>query len=802
MTSKNTAVIGRKIYDNYNGNWINTGAYNKYSTPITDSDGYVVLTYDSDFDLVEKALTPIINFPATDSDGNSIVWNPTIIKNEGHIRSDLITITPSSGSNSYTLSPLKTDDEHSKTNQIIVFRSTTLPAFTYDSAALSAIKVTEIKTGNESLEYIVTYDYEACQVEKANVPDHMFATSMSVGVPAIEFLKEDNITLPNDIQGIHVDSTQTNLYFGRTGSIEHRHLSTASDVSTFETSFDTFTPYSYHTTSIRDVELSDDGSKMFVLSETDNKIIQYDLDSAYHPTQTSTRLFINEFENSNIGEQMEVSYDGKFLFSKEGTFLSTWELFDGDSTRDLYNISTFKDNSYVRKRVFSLPTHFQSYRVNGYPNATARSRGARSIIRFVSTGFSFRYIYQHIYEHTSQPRAFCFNRDGTNLWSATNVTASVGEITEYTMTDPFDTSTIYQSRSRNHTIGFVTGLDWERPGNNSIQKMAWSADGYKFFVLDTFSHSLYQFNASTPFRINTIGTSTSADLRPLAAALYPQGGYSQIKQLTEIPTVSPTNAGYGGVYGENHRSNMKNFFFNDDGTQLRVTNDDDIFEYTLSSPFDLSNVTYDGANTDFSYRSGSKYQNYLDVNASVWMADSDKKFYLSKNNIIYMFNLDSGLSSADDPYTQRELDLNSLIGQSNFTGMYFNDSGHTLYLACRNNNNIYKLNLDSAYDLRNVSYVSMYDTPSLVTDLQGIVTSKDETRMHLVNGNDRKIYQIDIDSNFESSQYNNISYVTVNPGNSRLTDMFWNKDGSEFSVVGNSKVDTYITENNYQIIPL
>lgn len=792
------AIVNNKEFRFINDQWVNIGAFNKYATASYDSYGYTILTYDSDFNIIDKALTPIITLPSIDSDGNNIIWNPTLKNLIGTTASPMLSFTPASGSNTYTLSPTKTTDRHENMSQTVYFRSTNLPSFTYTPGELIKIDEYEIKYGSRFLEYELDYNYASISIGHASHPNHMYNSSLLIGVPAIEFLREDKISLPNDVQGIHLDLTDTNLYAARTGSIRHYTMATPGSIDTINTSFTTFTPYSYHTTSMRDVELSPDGKKMFVLSASSDKIIQYDLDSAYHPTNDTTRLIVNKYQNASIGQQFEVSYDGKHMSSKDGSTLSVWDLFDGDSSRDLYTVSTNKGNTLTRARSVSLRTYFQSYLVNGYPNNTARNRGAREILRYSG----FYYYWQHIYEHTAQPRAYCFNRNGDKFWEATNVAATQGIIHEHTLSDPFNTSSITNSQTRTHEIGYITGLAWERPGDNSIQKMAWSPDGSKLFILDTYSHSLYQYNTSQPFKIRNIGTSSSAALKPLPTSLYASGGYTEVKELTEIPTVSPTNAPWNGGYGQYQVSNMKNFFFNDDGTKLRVSNDDDIFEYTLASPFDLSNITYDGANTDFSYRTGSKYQNYLTPNSSMWMADSDRKFYITQENVVYEFDLDSGLSSAHDPYTQRELSLNPLTGQTNYTGIYFNNSGHTLYVASRNDNKVYKLHLDSAYDLRDVSYVSAYQTPALVTDLQGIVTSKDETRMHLVDGSQKKIYEIDLSINFESSQYNNINYLTTNPGNTSLRDMVWNATGEEFTVIGNSKIDTYISQNNYRVIPI
>lgn len=795
------AVVDRKLYRYFHGAWRNIGTLNKYSTPVVDSLGYVVLTYDSDFDLIAKALTPVISLPSVDSDGNNIVWNPTIISNRGAVSGTIVSLTPTSGSNFYTISPTKNNNTDVQSGQSIVFRSSTLPSFTYDSNDLMSINVLERRINTRALEYTITYGYEAMTIDDATVSKHMY-NGVSVGVPAVEFFQEDNITIPSDIEDMYLDSSGTNLYAPRSSApLRHYKLTTPEDFNTIQSSYVEFNPYSYHATSLRDVSFSPNGKKMFLLNSysSPDKILQYELDSAYHPTDTTTRLLINKFQDNDIGDQFEISYDGTHMFSKNGSTLSSWELFDGDSSRDLYNIATTKNNGFSRVRSAVLPSYNQSYLVNGYASYSKRQRGAINILRYTGYG----YYYQHYYSHNSQPRAYCFNRPGTKYWSATNIAATEGIIYEYSMKNSFDTSFINNTVSRKHAIGWATGLEWTRQSDNSIQKMAWSADGSRFFVLDTYSHSLYQFYAKQAFQIRSIGSSTSATLKPLSSAIYSSGGYEQVKQLSEIPTTSPTNAPWNGGYGNYQTSNMKNFFFNDDGTKLRVSNDDDIFEYTLATPFDLANITYDGANTDFSYRTGSKYKDYLTPSGSMWMADSDKKFYITQTDIVYQFELDSGLSSARNPYTQREIYLSDIItGQSNFTGMQFNDSGHTLYLTCRNNNNVYKLYLDSAYDLRDVSYVSMYDTPSLITDLQGIVTTRDETRMHLINGNTRTIYEIDINSNFESSQYNGINYLTVNPGNTKLTGMYWNDDGDEFTVIGNSKIDTYLTDNNFRVIPL
>jgi len=383
------AVVNNKEFVFINDQWVNVAAINKYATTSYDSAGYLVLSYDSDFDIIEKALTPIVTLPATDSDGNSIIWNPSIVNYPSTtVTKAMVSFTPASGSNSYTLTPTKTDDRHENMSQTIYFRSTNVPSFTYDSNEIIKIDENEFRVGSRFLQYEMTYDYSVISIGGVSHPNHMLNSSILIGVPAVEFAREDNISLPNDVQGIHLDLTNTNLYAARTGSIRHYTMATPGSVDTINTSFTTFTPYSYHTTSMRDVELSPDGKKMFVLSASSDKIIQYDLDSAYHPTNDTARLIVNKYENASIGQQFEVSYDGKHMSSKDGNTLSVWDLFDGDSSRDLYTVSTNKGNSLTRARSASLPTYYQSYVVNGYPNRSEERRVGKECLSLCRSRWS------------------------------------------------------------------------------------------------------------------------------------------------------------------------------------------------------------------------------------------------------------------------------------------------------------------------------------------------------------------------------------------------------------------------------
>ncbi len=201
------------------------------------------------------------------------------------------------------------------------------------------------------------------------------------------------------------------------------------------------------------------------------------------------------------------------------------------------------------------------------------------------------------------PHGVAFNSDGTKMYI---IGASANRVIQYTLSTPFDISEATLLAGSVCTEGIAgDGL-----------KITFNSDGTKFFVVDDGTQDVEILTLTTAYDISTCSNTGSKDfgttnLRDLKFSndgkkvfLYDEGGTHSLKQYSlssafdiSNPTLVTTYTGTSSktlkqLTGNENKVN--GLAFSSDGTKMFVTNDTKITEFTLSNPFDLSNVTSEG----------------------------------------------------------------------------------------------------------------------------------------------------------------------------------------------------------------
>ena len=201
------------------------------------------------------------------------------------------------------------------------------------------------------------------------------------------------------------------------------------------------------------------------------------------------------------------------------------------------------------------------------------------------------------------PQGVTFNSDGTKMYI---IGSSANRIIQYTLSTPFDISEATLLAGSICTEGFAgDGL-----------KIIFNSDGSKFFLVDDATQDVEILTLTTAYDISTCSNTGSKDfgttnLRDLKFSndgkkvfLYDQGGTHSLKQYSlssafdiSNPTLVTTYTGSSSKTLKQltgNQNKVNGLAFSSDGSKMFVTNDTKITEFTLSNPFDLSNVTSEG----------------------------------------------------------------------------------------------------------------------------------------------------------------------------------------------------------------
>ena len=196
--------------------------------------------------------------------------------------------------------------------------------------------------------------------------------------------------------------------------------------------------------------------------------------------------------------------------------------------------------------------------------------------------------------HDSYPSGIAFSNDGYKMFV---VGGNKGTINEYALTTPFDVSTAEIT----HVFPLVSQ-------STKPRGMAFSNDGIKMFVTDDETDSIYEYNMSAPFKISTARISNSIhvyvqDASPSGLEFSNDGikmflvgsNENKVHEYTlttpfVLSTATPSNS-FSVVKQDTFPTGMA---FSNDGDKMFVVGvvGQDINEYTLTTPFDVSTASY------------------------------------------------------------------------------------------------------------------------------------------------------------------------------------------------------------------
>ena len=273
------------------------------------------------------------------------------------------------------------------------------------------------------------------------------------------------------------------------------------------------------------------------------------------------------------------------------------------------------------------------------------------------------------------PHGVAFNSDGTKMYI---IGASANRVIQYTLSTPFDISEATLLAGSICTEGFTDdGL-----------KITFNSDGSKFFLVDDATQDVEILTLTTAYDISTCSNTGSKDfgttnLRDLKFSndgkkvfLYDQGGTHSLKQYSlssafdiSNPTLVTTYTGTSSktlkqLTGNSNRVN--GLAFSSDGTKMFVTNDTKITEFTLSNPFDLSNVTSEGREDISDQITNNKISGIAFNNDGSKMFIVDSKTGFTSDIHEYNLTCGFGVKKCIDPTANKD-DVASIETQSETT---------------------------------------------------------------------------------------------------------------------------------------
>jgi sugar lactone lactonase YvrE len=411
--------------------------------------------------------------------------------------------------------------------------------------------------------------------------------------------------------GVNNDGTKLYLASDNSGSekVDQFTLSTAWDLSTI--SYESTLSVSSETSNLSDVSFNSTGTRMFLLVFNSRAtLLQYSLSTPYDVTSaTFDNISVDLSSVDNFSRGFSAGSNGTtfyyvaadqsqiYQFSTPTSVNGAFEIVERDSSPLLSAIdSPYVDSITYDNASFNLSVQDSS------PTAIAfNDDGTKFYMHGTGNDTIYQYSLSTAYDVTTlaydsvsislgnedfQTNGIEFGDSGRRLYF---IGASDNEINQYNLGTPYDLATAsYQTRE------FVGDQA------SSPRSVRFAGDGTKFFVLDASTDTIYEYELPSPFA--NIDGST-----------YTGNSYILPSELT----------------------NPEDFVFKDNGNSMLILdgNQDSVFQFGMSSPYNISSLVY--------------IQNLIDVGTQesaprgiVFNADETKIFIIGPgSDSVYQYSI-------------------------------------------------------------------------------------------------------------------------------------------------------------------
>ena len=456
---------------------------------------------------------------------------------------------------------------NSNTDQIYQFSFSTPGKFNSAGFTTSFSILSEI--GNAEDLFFKDDGTTAYVVGGSTIYQYSLGTSWDISTASYSGIST-SISPSSQTTGMYIRPDGTKIYVvdSDNDTVYQYSLGTAWDISTLSYDSNSFSVASEESIP-RGLSLSSDGTKLFILGQIADRILEYTLNT---PWDISTAYYSRITYNHQGFIQDALG----FYFKPDGT--SFYIL--GQS-----NFYSFEFNLTIPWDIRSLPY----YLIGPTPKSNL---GMEIVMRDVAS-------------EDREPQGLTFNDDGTKLYVigqnavGSGLTAGAEYIHQYSLSTPWNVTTAGYS-----TSFYVTSEDDTPTG------LFFKPDGTKLYVTGNTSDTVYQYSLGTPWELDTasydnksldvsskISSLQGLFFNPDGTKLYLAGGF-----LYQYDLTTPWDVSTGIATSVKHSSVVGSFeaFFNDlyikpDGTKLYVTgsNTNYVRQLTFAIPWDINSLQSD-----------------------------------------------------------------------------------------------------------------------------------------------------------------------------------------------------------------
>lgn len=520
------------------------------------------------------------------------------------------------------------------------------------------------------------------------------------------------------------------------------------DLSRLSITGDTFDLTTF-SNNVRDIAFNNDGTKMYIVTNTASTIFEFDLSIPY---VVSSATYVDD-----ISVSASSGNPRSLVFNPDGT--------------KAFIVGSFND----RVGEYTLSTPFD--------------------ISTATLVFNFS-----VNAQAPTPNGVAFNNDGTKMFV---IERTNDEIHEYNLTTGYNLSTASYSN-----ISFsVNNYPKPEQNENNPYDLAFSPDGIKMYITGHDKDSVIEYSLSVAFDISTavfrdikfisIPTDpyTPQDTNPEGLALSADGSilfmvgnvtdtaYSY--SLSDVPDYLETTTYNGNTIDlSTEIGDIRGIDFNPNGTKMyliKASGGSSFREYDLLTPYDVTTATYVD---ELSIGSELTQPRAIDFN------NDGTKLYVvgAGNDRVAEYTLTTPYDVSTGIYST----FFSVAGQeTTATGLTFSSDGSIMYVSGTNNDRIHQYSLSTPYLVSSASYAgNSFSIANEEPNPRDIVLNSDGTRLYLLGTDIDGIVEYDLTTPYDitTAVYIDILYLSQDGDPEGLT---FSDDGTKMYITGNQNSSVY-----------
>jgi sugar lactone lactonase YvrE len=508
---------------------------------------------------------------------------------------------------------------------------------------------------------------------------------------------------------------------------------------------------------------SSDGSKMFMCGSGTDVVYQYSLSTPWDVSTLSyTNVSFSLASQDNVPGNIWFSSDGLRMFMVGTQRDYVWQ-YDLSVAWDLSTISFSLSPWNVRGNIYSnksfsvtsqeaTPTgmFFSSSGdkafVIGTTNDTVYQYALAtpwdiSTASYTSVSFAFTW--------EATPQTVVFKTDGTRMY----IMGSTRDIMySFDLSSGWDLSTAtFTPNPWSISTPFSQGSFSVTSQEATPTGLIFGDSGTKMYIVGTTNDTVYQYDLSTAWNVST--------------ASYASKSFSVATQENVPQAV----------------------FFKTDGASMYIlgTQNDTVYQYTLSTPWDVSTASY--ATKSFSVAGQET------VPTGLYISPDGLNMYVigSNTDTIYQYVLGTAWDISTASYTSYSLNRPATLGETVPTGVFFKDDGTFIYFIGSTLDVITGYPVGTPWSLRTVNTgAGVTFTPGVDGTPQKIIFSDSGENFYVLGGTNDTVYQ------FAACDGFNVAGQETVP-----TDVAFSSDGSLMYVIGqtNDTVFQYALATPWQV---